>query len=53
MYPDGTIDTSLFSTFGSGSLNAMSIFETEFKEDMEEEEAMALAAKAIKAGYLI
>ena len=33
---------------GSGSLNAMSVFEAGFKEDMSREEAMALVAAAIR-----
>ena len=32
---------------GSGSLNAMAVFEAGFKEDMTREEAMALVAAAI------
>jgi 20S proteasome subunit beta 2 len=30
---------------GSGSLNAMAVFESEFKDDMTREEAIALVAK--------
>ena len=33
---------------GSGSLNAMAVFEAGFKEDMTREEAMALVAAAIR-----
>jgi len=35
---------------GSGSLAAMGIFETEYRENMEEEEAVNLVIKAIEAG---
>lgn len=35
---------------GSGSLNAMSVFESGYKEDMTKEEAMELVARAIKGG---
>ena len=35
---------------GSGSLNAMSVFESGYKEDMTKEEAMDLVARAIRAG---
>jgi 20S proteasome alpha/beta subunit len=33
---------------GSGSLNAMAVFEAGYKDDMSREEAMALAARAIR-----
>ena len=39
-----------FVTMGSGSLAAMGIMETNFKENMTEEEAKALCIKAIEAG---
>jgi len=35
---------------GSGSLAAMSIFESQYKDDMTEEEAVNLADQAIQAG---
>jgi len=33
---------------GSGSLNAMAVFEAGYKDDMTREEAMELAARAIR-----
>jgi 20S proteasome subunit beta 2 len=33
---------------GSGSLNAMAVFESSYKDDMTKEEAMALVARAIR-----
>ena len=33
---------------GSGSLNAMAVFEAGYKDDMSREEAMDLAARAIR-----
>jgi len=50
VYPHGSTDKLPYVTMGSGSLAAMSIFEAEFKENMEEEEAKALVAKAIRSG---
>ena len=35
---------------GSGSLNAMAVFEDGFKEDMDVEDAKKLVARAIKSG---
>jgi len=52
IYPHGSTDKLPYVTMGSGSLAAMSIFESEFKTDMNKEEAMALVAKAVTAGIL-
>ena len=35
---------------GSGSLNAMAVFEQGYKDDMTKEEAMDLVSRAIKSG---
>ena len=35
---------------GSGSLNAMAVFESGYKDDLSREEAVELVANAIKAG---
>lgn len=35
---------------GSGSLNAMAVFEASYKEDMTQLEAEALVARAIRSG---
>lgn len=50
IYPHGSTDKLPFVTMGSGSLAAMAIFESEFRANMEQEEAMALVSKAITAG---
>ena len=50
VYPHGSTDSLPFCTMGSGSLNAMAVFESGFREGMEKAEATALVARAIKAG---
>jgi len=50
VYPHGSVDTLPFVTMGSGSLAAMSVFESGYKENMDLEEAKTLVARAIKAG---
>jgi len=52
IYPHGSTDKLPFVTMGSGSLAAMSIFESEYRADMDKETAMALVAKAVTAGIL-
>lgn len=50
VYPHGSTDTLPFATMGSGSLAAMAIFESRYKENMTKLEAMELVSAAIKAG---
>ncbi|BBM97171.1 20S proteasome subunit beta 2 [Marchantia polymorpha subsp. ruderalis] len=50
VYPHGSTDTLPFATMGSGSLAAMSVFESRYKENMTKEEGMELVAAAICAG---
>eukprot|EP01123_Difflugia_compressa_P015224 TRINITY_DN8438_c0_g1_i1.p1 TRINITY_DN8438_c0_g1~~TRINITY_DN8438_c0_g1_i1.p1 ORF type:complete len:302 (-),score=63.86 TRINITY_DN8438_c0_g1_i1:38-844(-) len=50
IYPHGSTDKLPYVTMGSGSLAAMSIFESEYKEDMDKETAIALVEKAVSAG---
>lgn len=50
VYPHGSTDALPFCTMGSGSLNAMAVYEAGYKEDMSKEEAMALTARAIRSG---
>lgn len=50
IYPHGSTDKLPFVTMGSGSLAAMSIFESGYKDDLEEDEAKDLVIEAIKAG---
>jgi 20S proteasome subunit beta 2 len=48
--PHGSTDKLPFVTMGSGSLAAMSVFETQYKDDMTEAEAKRMVADAIRAG---
>jgi len=50
VYPHGSTDRLPYATMGSGSLAAMAVFESGYKEDMEEEEAKELVRQAIQAG---
>lgn len=50
VYPHGSTDKLPFVTMGSGSLAAMSVFETGYKDGMTEEEAKLLVRNAIRAG---
>jgi len=52
IYPHGSTDALPYATMGSGSLNAMAVFEASYKDDMTKEEAMALVARAIRSGIL-
>jgi len=52
IYPHGSTDKLPYVTMGSGSLAAMSIFESEYRTDLNKEEAMELVAKAVTAGIL-
>ncbi|KAJ1500851.1 proteasome core particle subunit beta 2 [Coelomomyces lativittatus] len=50
IYPHGSTDKLPFVTMGSGSLAAMSVMETQWKPDMNREEAITLVHNAICAG---
>ena len=50
VYPHGSTDALPFATMGSGSLNAMAVFEAGYKDGMTREEAMLLVSNAIKSG---
>lgn len=50
IHPHGSTQKLPYTTMGSGSLAAMSVFETRYQEDMEEEAAMLLVRDAIRAG---
>ena len=50
IYPHGSTDKLPFVTMGSGSLAAMSVFESRWRPDMELEEAKQLVHDAISAG---
>lgn len=47
---DGNHYQGAYLTMGSGSLCAMGMFETYYKENMNQEEAVALVIKAVEAG---
>ncbi|KZC06885.1 PREDICTED: proteasome subunit beta type-7 [Dufourea novaeangliae] len=50
IYPHGSADKHMYTCMGSGSLAAMSVFESRWKPNMTEEEAKELVADAIRAG---
>eukprot|EP00457_Paulinella_chromatophora_P010796 gb/GEZN01010912.1/.p1 GENE.gb/GEZN01010912.1/~~gb/GEZN01010912.1/.p1 ORF type:complete len:286 (-),score=31.24 gb/GEZN01010912.1/:267-1124(-) len=50
VYPHGSTDRLPFATMGSGSLAAMAVFEANYKDGMEEKEAIELVSQAIQAG---
>ncbi|OIW05497.1 hypothetical protein TanjilG_27627 [Lupinus angustifolius] len=50
IYPHGSTDTLPFATMGSGSLAAMSVFESGYKENLSRDEGIKLVVDAICAG---
>jgi 20S proteasome subunit beta 2 len=50
VYPHGSTDTLPFATMGSGSLAAMAVFESRFKEGMTKEQGIEVVCAAICAG---
>ncbi|CAL4195583.1 unnamed protein product, partial [Meganyctiphanes norvegica] len=50
IHPHGSTDRLPYTTMGSGSLAAMSVFEARWKKDMELEEAKQLVRDAIAGG---
>ncbi|KAF9190679.1 Proteasome subunit beta type-7 [Haplosporangium sp. Z 767] len=50
IYPHGSTDKLPYVTMGSGSLAAMSVFESRFRADLNREEAISLVQDAIEAG---
>ena len=50
IHPHGSTAKLNYTTMGSGSLAAMAIFESAWKEDLSEEEAVDLVQRAIGAG---
>jgi len=50
IYAHGSTDNLPFTTMGSGSLAAMSVFESRYKDNMSIEEGKQLVVDAIKAG---
>jgi len=50
IYPHGSTGRLPYATMGSGSLAAMAVFETGYRENMEEQEAVDLVRRAILSG---
>ncbi|OIT34696.1 proteasome subunit beta type-7-a [Nicotiana attenuata] len=50
IYPHGSTDTLPYATMGSGSLAAMAIFESKYREGMNRDEGIKLVAEAILSG---
>nr|POE48721.1 proteasome subunit beta type-2 [Quercus suber] len=50
VHAHGSTDKLPYVTMGSGSLAAMSVFETQWKKDLTQDEAVKLCADAIQAG---
>ena len=50
IHPHGSTQRLPYTTMGSGSLAAMSVFETRYTEDLDEEAAILLVRDAIRAG---
>ncbi|KAF7844522.1 proteasome subunit beta type-7-B [Senna tora] len=50
IYPHGSTDSLPFATMGSGSLAAMSLFESKYKEGLTRDEGIKLVVEAICAG---
>jgi 20S proteasome subunit beta 2 len=50
IYPHGSTGKLPYTTMGSGSLAAMSVFESAWKADMSEQEAVDLVQRAVTAG---
>lgn len=50
IFPHGSSDTLPYATMGSGSLAAMAVFESRYKDNMDEKEAIKLVRDAIAAG---
>jgi len=48
--PHGSTDKLPYVTMGSGSLAAMAVFESQWRPNMERDEALALVAGAVSAG---
>jgi 20S proteasome subunit beta 2 len=50
VHAHGSTDKLPYVTMGSGSLAAMSVFETQWKPQLDEEDAVELCSRAIQAG---
>ncbi|KAI3964331.1 hypothetical protein MKW92_051375, partial [Papaver armeniacum] len=50
IYPHGSTDSLPYATMGSGSLAAMAMFESQYREGMTREEGIHLVSEAIRSG---
>ena len=50
VYPHGSTDSLPYATMGSGSLNAMAVFEASYEENLSQDAAVALVTRAIESG---
>ncbi|CAI9785124.1 unnamed protein product [Fraxinus pennsylvanica] len=50
IYPHGSTDTLPFATMGSGSLAAMAVFESKYREGLSRDDGIKLVAEAISSG---
>ncbi|WCJ38594.1 Proteasome subunit beta type-7 [Euphorbia peplus] len=50
IYPHGSTDTLPYATMGSGSLAAMAVFESKYREGLTKEEGIDLVSEAIRSG---
>lgn len=50
VHAHGSTDVGPYMSLGSGSMAALSVLETQWKEDLTKEEAMALCSAAIQSG---
>lgn len=50
VFPHGSTDSLPYATMGSGSLNAMAVFEASYEEDLSKDAAISLVARAIRSG---
>jgi len=50
IHPHGSTDELLYASMGSGSLAAITVFESKWKENLEREDAIEIVKDAIEAG---
>ena len=50
VFPHGSTDALPYATMGSGSLNAMAVFESAYVDEMERDAAVDLVTRAIRSG---
>ncbi|XP_078437213.1 proteasome subunit beta type-7-B-like [Wolffia australiana] len=50
IYPHGSTDTLPYATMGSGSLAAMAVFESKYREGLTRDEGISLVSEAICSG---